>query len=225
MLVLSSNFLQTLTTFLHLYRYHPGQNRHHILLGLLREPPELSPCFPSSLFSTQQPGRPFENASQIMSLLCIKPALAPHFIQSKSHNLTKIHAVFCDPPFRYVSPPVALLPTLLQSCEPVSFLFFRYVRNTLALGPLHQLFLFSGTLLYRLFGQLTSSPPSSLCLIITLSHFLQAYTDRPIQNGIPTPQFLILLTLFSFCFHSPTPTHNVLFNILHDLYHIYYLTV
>lgn len=70
---------------------------------------------PSSLFSTQQPGWSFERASQIMSLLCTKPALAPHFIQSKNHNFTITH------PFIKSHFLLFLPSTLLRPCESPSY--------------------------------------------------------------------------------------------------------
>ena len=104
-----------------------------------------------------------------MSPLCTKPALGPHFIQSKSHNLTRIRAAFCDPPFGCISPPMVSCPLSFSPYESVSFLFFKHSGATLSLGPLPQLLLLSGAVSYQVFGQLTFSPLPSLCLTVPFS--------------------------------------------------------
>ena len=103
--------------------------------------PQRSRGFPKVSCSLRPPGRAHRpNLSQVPSLLCPQPSMAPTFLRAKAQALPSAHKVLHDLPIPSLPSPPPSLP--LAHYAPVmeaSSLFLQHTRHSPAPGLLHAL--------------------------------------------------------------------------------------
>lgn len=144
LLALPSLAIQTPASPYHCCHCHPAPGPYHLSAGLLRQPPNCSPC--SCLSLTEQPEQSCCNMRQTTTHPCLRGAgsLMEKVKIPCSVRLYRIH-------FR--AEPLTNCPTPLVNSSPAidGSLFLKQAKPTPAPGPLHWLFILSA----MLFPQIT----------------------------------------------------------------------